>query len=44
MALALLVLAMLWGLPGLDGRLRVTASLLLGVVPLLSAAGAPAAR
>lgn len=34
-ALALLVLAMLWGLPGLDRRLRVTASLLLVLVPLL---------
>jgi len=35
LALALLVLAALWGLPGLDRRLRVTASLLLGLVPLL---------
>lgn len=34
-ALSLLVLAALWGLPGLDRRLRVAASLLLGLVPLL---------
>lgn len=34
-ALSLLVLAALWGLPGLDGRLRVVASLLLCLVPLL---------
>ncbi|WP_051530173.1 DNA internalization-related competence protein ComEC/Rec2 [Halomonas halodenitrificans] len=34
-ALSLLVLAALWGLPGLDGRLRVTASLVLCLVPLL---------
>ncbi|MEQ5801812.1 DNA internalization-related competence protein ComEC/Rec2 [Halomonas sp. H10-9-1] len=34
-ALALFLLAALWGLPGLDRRLRVTAALLLGLVPLL---------
>ncbi|WP_299236272.1 DNA internalization-related competence protein ComEC/Rec2 [uncultured Halomonas sp.] len=34
-ALSLLVLAMLWGVPGLDRRLRIVATLLLGLVPLL---------
>lgn len=34
-ALSLLVLAMLWGVPGLDGRLRAAGTLLLCVAPLL---------